>query len=187
MRKYHRWISTVFMVLAFYLAVTGSVLAIDELVDPATFAEPATGPPAPAPLPSADALVTMSATVVRAALAASPDATLHALRIQFDTRNAKVRGVVTLAGDAPRTLAFDAGTGAPLSLNAGEREDARSLNDLLQELHSGALVGRGAQWFILATGASFIVLSFTGIWMFFQLLNGRRKAGKRDWFWSARG
>lgn len=187
MRKYHRWIGTVFMVLAFYLAVTGSVLAIDEILDPGTFVESPAPPPAPAPLPAADALERMSATVVRAALAASPDLTLHALRVQLRSRDGQVQGVVTLAGDSPRTLAFNAETGAPVPLNPAQRGGTHSLNNLLQELHSGALVGRGAQWFILATGASFIVLSFTGIWMFFQLLHHRRKTGKPAWFWSARG
>ncbi|MGC3982165.1 MAG: PepSY-associated TM helix domain-containing protein [Steroidobacteraceae bacterium] len=207
MRKLHRWISTAGMVVLFYLVVTGTVLAVEEFFDPSSFAvrfaDAAAGPgnaqgmggQPVAKLPAAQ-LEAMTVTVLNAALAALPDTPVQALRINLQRQGEQVRGLVTVAGAQTRTLAFDALTGAVLPLPAGMQAgmaggmqagegggQSLSLNALLQRIHSGAIVGSVGQWLILATGCALIMLSVTGIWMFFQLLAARSKRGKKAWFW----
>lgn len=195
MRTIHRWISTIGMVTLFYLVVTGTVLAIDEFIQPATFAEPVTaagpGPGMRAPAPLAiDQVEAMTQTVLKAALAASPEAPVNAVRVRLQMQGDQPQGVVTLAGTTTRTLTFNALTGEPLTVanqpNPGGGGTGRepSLNGLLQAIHSGAIVGRGGQWVIILTGLGFVVLSFTGIWMYFQLRGARVKRGRQEWFWS---
>jgi uncharacterized iron-regulated membrane protein len=57
------------------------------------------------------------------------------------------------------------------------------LHNLLKELHTGSIIGLSGQWLDLLTGFSFIVLSITGIVMYFSLLKQRRKLGRRGLFW----
>jgi uncharacterized iron-regulated membrane protein len=57
------------------------------------------------------------------------------------------------------------------------------LHNLLKELHTGSIIGLSGQWLDLLTGLCFIVLTITGIVMYFSLLKQRRRIGRRGLFW----
>lgn len=57
------------------------------------------------------------------------------------------------------------------------------LHNLLKELHTGSIIGLSGQWLDLLTGIAFVVLTVTGIVMYFSLLRQRRKIGRRGLFW----
>ena len=57
------------------------------------------------------------------------------------------------------------------------------LHNLLKRLHTGEIVGLSGQFLDVATGVAFMVLSVTGIVMYFQMLLQRRDRGRPEWFW----
>lgn len=188
MRKYHRWFSSVGMILLAWLVITGTVLAFDEIIDLKEFETPVTPPQA---LPGAD-LERLASTTVRAALATryGDAAPVHAVRLQLHMVNGKPVGTVSFAGDGVSTVAFNADTGAVQALRTGgeRREGARErgplpLNAILQDLHSGAIVGPIGQWFIIATGLILTTLAVTGTWLYLQMWQARRKINRGNWFW----
>jgi uncharacterized iron-regulated membrane protein len=188
LRKYHRWFSSVGMILLTWLVISGTVLAFDEIIDREQWEAPIVAPPT---LPEAD-LERLASSTVRAALATRyGDATpLHAARLQLHIVNGKTVGTVSFAGDGVNTVAFDANTGTPLASRApgARREGARPLgslplNAILQDLHSGAIVGPVGQWFIIATGLTLTTLAVTGIWLYLQMWQARRKIKRGNWFW----
>lgn len=219
MRKIHRWISTVGMVVLFYLVVSGTLLAVDEFINRDVLEDlgPGAAQPGGAPtisaLPPADQLEAMTAVVLKAALANSAATSLSQLHVRLQMQGDQAQGIVTLGGADNRTLAFNATTGEAIAMptrtapggsggpsrpsdmgpgsgpgGAGAKADNRvgpgSLNGLFMELHTGQIAGRVGQWIIILTGACFVVLSFTGIWMYFQLRGARSKRGRKEWFWS---
>jgi len=121
-RKWHRWISSVCMLLLAWVSTTGALLAFDELSPP-----PGLGAPPP-----------QRGQVLSAQAQAEADETTKRLR----------------------------------------------LHNLLKALHTGSIIGLSGESLDLATGTAFIVLSATGIVMYFELLQARRRRGRKQWFWS---
>ncbi|MGC3981280.1 MAG: PepSY-associated TM helix domain-containing protein [Steroidobacteraceae bacterium] len=184
MRKFHRWISTVGMLFMTYLVITGTVLAVQEILGPRTFESM----PVPAPTLPADKIEQLAATTLQAALANNNGET-SGMRLQLRIKNGQTQGLVTFAGNDARTLLFNAETGELLPpekpvVRPGPRIGPKPLNAILQSLHSGEIVGVGTQWFIILVGIGLVILSITGIWMYFQLLSARRKRGRNELFWT---
>lgn len=236
MRKYHRWISTIGMVVIFYLSVTGLIVIASQIGNPEAtrplaeeygFDPPSgmasdanAGAPATTPLGDTTAVQQQLRTVIAAARAAAPEAQAAAVRVQLRMQDGQPQGIVTFtdAANVARTLAFNALTGEAI---AAPTEPAQGMGpggpgepgaggmgpegmaggpggegmggaprtgifllDNSQQLHSGAYYGRFAEWLILATGVALLTLSITGIWMFFDMVNRRRKQGRTGWFWT---
>jgi len=59
------------------------------------------------------------------------------------------------------------------------------LHNLLQDLHRGTIIGLPGHLLGLLAGISLSFLSITGIVMYFQLLQRRRKNGHHQFFWSS--
>lgn len=117
MRKFHRWIATLGMLLFLYVTITGTMLSITEYFS---------GP-------------TILAADGKAISGPSTEATPGA------------------------------GGGMPFVM-------------WLKELHSGSFVS-GGLWVDFFAGALLVVLSVTGIVMYFQMLSRRTKNGREGWFW----
>lgn len=195
MRKYHRWVSTAFVVFLFYLVVTGTATGIAQLLDPESAApippsavpgastlEPASAEPLPA-----DDVPEMVETIVESAVASLPDAQTATIRLQLRVIEGSARGIITIG---ELNAAFDAQTGeAAAVLRPGlmpplpEGYDHLPVATLLQEYHSGRMFGRIGEWVVLFTGFAVVLLSFTGIPMYLSLWNRRRRNGRRELFW----
>jgi hypothetical protein len=136
MRKYHRWISTVGMVVMLYIALTGLLVIASEIGDPETtkplaeeygFDPPGGMSAAKATLPGDPATwAQMARTVMNAARATAPDVQPTSVRVQLRMQNDQPQGVVSFtdASNAPKTLAFNALTGEamtvpPISMDMG--------------------------------------------------------------------
>jgi hypothetical protein len=203
-RKYHRWLSTIGMLLLAWVAVTGTVLTVDELLDQQSFAEPTIntvggdggglrGANSTAAGFSAEQLEPLLSTGLHAALSVETTVAPTAVRVQLRMRDGQPQAVVTIdaVDTVPTKLTFNAATGAqitnaPASLAGGGRGapgGPPSFNGLMQSLHGGSIAGKAGEWFILLTGAFFVVLSITGIWMYFQLRGARVKIRRSEWFW----
>jgi uncharacterized iron-regulated membrane protein len=187
MRNFHRWISTVGMVLLAWVALTGTILTIDELMDQQSFAE-STMPGAAETLTAnnsvalpRDQIATLLGNALHAALANNVNSATTAVRMQLQMVDGQPKVAVILD---EKTAVADAGMGpgGPEGPGGGGRGPP-SFNGLLQSLHGGSYVGAVGEWFILATGAFFVILSISGIWMYFQMRNARLKAKRDEWFW----
>ena len=195
MRKYHRWVSTAFVVFLFYLVVTGTATGIAQLLDPESAApippsavpgastlEPASAEPLPA-----DDVPEMVETIVESAVASLPDAQTATIRLQLRVIEGSARGIITIG---ELNAAFDAQTGEAAAVPRPglmpplpEGYDHLPVATLLQEYHSGRMFGRIGEWVMLFTGFAVVLLSFTGIPMYLSLWNRRRRNGRRELFW----
>ena len=120
MRRLHRWISIVAAVFLLNVAITGSLLAVDELKDRVfgispggPRAETAPRPQAPGLLPPNADLGAMINKVYAAAYAADPDDPITMIRLQV--QNGELEGLVQYNGENPNQLVFNSTTGALLS------------------------------------------------------------------------
>src|SRR5438105_1029931 len=119
MRKYHRWIMTVFGVLLLYWSVSGLILAVYDTTDPTqTWAMDGggTGPVGSGAtfpkLPEAD-FARLLNIATAAAQTAAPDAPITAVELRMvDNR---LQSLVTVTGARRGVLAFDAQSGTPLA------------------------------------------------------------------------
>lgn len=188
------------MLFLFYIVVTGTATSIAQLLDPDSTAPIRVGvPPGTpmgeeepgAPLRTAD-IRSMATTVVRAALASATDTEAASIRLQLRTIAGQPRGIVTIGeSDA----AFDARTGAPAPVPPAAparvppplpppgEERVLSLAEFIQELHSGHYYGRVGEWAMLITGFAIVILTITGLWMYWSLWMRRHRNGRRELFW----
>lgn len=149
----------------------------------------------------------MTRTVMGAVRNIVPEAQPTLVRLQLRMQDGQPQGIVTMneTGQPPRTLAFNALTGTAVAIPVeqtvagmgpppggmgaigmgagGPPRTGFFLIDNSQQLHSGAYYGRLAEWLILLTGVGLLALAITGIWMFFDMINRRRKQGRSGWFW----
>lgn len=213
MRNYHRWISVVCMVFLGWVALTGALLALDELTQPAQIlfgpdaANPsglpagssnaAPGADAESPL-SAAQIVPPLAALLRTALEKTGGVVPENTQVQLQLHSSRPLGVISWRGSAGRVLTVDATTGTTVSQvnnpalsQPGNPAGADAytlfrnrLHFFLKDLHSGAIVGLGGQLLDLLTGLAFIGLSVTGIMMYVDMLRARRRTGRTDLFWA---
>lgn len=117
-----------------------------------------------------------------AAARALPDAPVTSIELRV------VDGVpqaVVLAGASDaRALTFDARTGVQI----GDRPalsppEPQSTHDAIKDWHRGNIVGQTGVWINLLLGVCLLVLCLTGIWMYLQMLQRRRRQGRHGLFW----
>lgn len=189
MRKLHRWISAAAMIFIAYVAITGTVVAVNELINPASFGQGGGQGPAPEkivgpqePLPPKAEVEAMMLRALEIARRAEPNTPLTkavvALRIKDGVPVAKVT-----FGTGPKAavVTIDAQSGE--ILRRGEDDHGAGFNGLLQQIHSGALYGKVGMVLVILTGLCMTFLSISGIVMYFDLLGRRRKLDKRQLFW----
>ncbi len=206
MRRLHRWISIIAAVFLLNVAITGSLLAVDELKDRVFGISPGgpgaqTGPRPQAPeviAPSAD-LGAMINKVYAAAFAADPDDAITLIRLQL--QNGEPEGLVQYNGESPNQLVFNSTTGAlakygppgkppwvPQVLPARPGQPAvddgsRSYHQLLKHWHRGDFLGWDGRWMDIATGFSLLFLSLSALKIYADLLLSRRALRRKGLFW----
>jgi uncharacterized iron-regulated membrane protein len=189
------------MVLLAWVAATGTILTVDELFDQQAFATPGTRALLDGSKPllatTGDAqrdeaqLAAWVARSLRAAMAASPGVAPTTVHVQLRMREGVPIATVTLAENAA-SPAFSALNGERVAVVPGPvlnpalpegRRGPPSFNELMQSLHGGHIAGDVGAWLILLTGTLFIALSVTGIWIYVQMFNVRRRLRRTQWFW----
>jgi uncharacterized iron-regulated membrane protein len=96
---------------------------------------------------------------------------------------------VGLVQSADRLLRFDPETGAALpdSPKNPRTPPAPSLHQQVKQWHRLAALGNAMSWLNGLVGISLFVMIVTGLYLYFQLLRVRRRAGLNAVFWSSGG
>jgi len=186
MRKFHRWIMTVFVLLTTYWSVSGLTLAIYDLTDKnQTWAfdggghgpdnSDATTPRLPAPQ-----LATLLVESVKIARATDPGAPVMAAELRMN--GGVVEGLVDLGGAAPRELVIDTTTGRPVADTAPPTTYA-TLHSRIKDWHRGNIIGNTGVWLALATGVALLTLIVSGVIVYGTMLAARFRIGRRALFW----
>ena len=175
MRKYHRWISLVAALFLVVVGITGVVLQVQRLTggeeeqererEAATEVEAGSG-------------VDPSALLSRTLAAAQQRAPGQAFAsIELLPAGDEPRGVVILAGDHARRIVVDARDGDVVEDKPYEAES------LILRVHSGAILGEPGVFLGILWGLGLVGLSLTGIWVYLDLYQRRRKSGNGGLFW----
>lgn len=205
MRRFHRWIMTVFAVLVGYWVLSGLLLAIVDLTDSQRgWSNDGGGPGASTPkvvgglvVATANAISAtqvdeMTATTLQAARAA--DATDRIEALELSVPDGVPHGAVTFGDKARRRMVFNARTGQLIDGHAAPAppgdDPENSRHSLVKNWHRGS-VGAGdnasltpGNLLALAAGAALCLLTLTGIVMYVDLWRARRRAGRGGVFWS---
>ncbi len=186
MRKFHRWIMTVFVLLTTYWALSGLTLAIYDVTDKnQTWAfdgggSGAAGSNATTPrLPQAQ-LAGLLVASVKIARAADPGAPLTAAALRFE--NGEVQGVVDFAGGTPRELVVDPARGQILA-DTPPPAQLSDMHSRIKAWHRGNIIGNTGVWLALATGLALLCLIVTGSIVYGTMLAARWRIGRRALFW----
>jgi hypothetical protein len=196
MRNVHRWLMTVFVIILAYWVCSGLIMAIYDATDPTqvwaiegggagerlgdSFTK-AASIPAPQTLASG----------ISAALAAVGDMPVASVELRMVGTTARLQ-LAQASGERSTMRRFHADTGAPISADSDDGDaSARAAPNVvrrnnLKAWHRGNVAGLPGQFIGLLAGLTLIVLSVTGIFVYFQLWNARRRTGRRAFFWSLR-
>lgn len=195
MRTLHRWISIIAAVFLLNVSITGGWLAYDQLHERLYGFGPPPGmggPKAnvPTTLPGDDALKRALLGAYQAAHGLTSQA-ITAVRVSSGAPAAQAR--VTVNGDQPQYLVFDAATGTRLVLGPGGRgmgvwtpdayDGTHTWHQTLKRLHRGDILGFNGRWLDITAGLCLIFLCVSAIWMYLDLRGRRLASGRGDWFW----
>lgn len=181
-RKLHRWIGFGAAILFLYVAVTGVILQVQQLLGPEEQQK------------EAMAQITSSVTLGQTL---EPDASLERARQtvvqRFGSRPVnsidwQIKGPVQsftfhLGGPAPLRVHVEA---AQARITAVESDE----EDFFVRLHSGEIIGDGGKFLGLGWGLGLIFMIVTGFVVYLQLWRSRQKkertrgSGLGRWFWS---
>jgi hypothetical protein len=196
MRRIHRWSMTVFAVILSYWIGSGLIMAIYDATDRTqVWAIEGGGPGArliddtvlAAAIPPPYSL----ASGVSAAMAAVGDMPLASVDLRMVGSTARLE-FAEASGERATMRRFYADTGAPMTAFTADGDpDARAAPNVtrrnnLKAWHRGNIAGFAGQFVGLFAGLALIVLSITGIFVYFNMWNARRRAGKRGFFWSSK-
>lgn len=185
MRKYHRWVMTVFGILLLYWSLSGLTLAIYDTTDPSqTWAMDGggTGPVGSGAtypqLPEAD-FARLLNIAAAAANAQAPGAPITAMELR--SAGGRLQSLVTVTGAHAGVLAFDALSGAPLSNGGASRG---SLHNQLKNWHRGNIVGIAGVLLAIVTGCALLFLIVSGLVVYFLMWKARSRTGRQRLFWA---
>lgn len=187
MRKYHRWVMTVIIVLLSYWAVTGITLESFDMWDPGHDWTVDSGEHFDAMMVSR-----RSPPMADAAFAPALNDGLQTMR-RFAPAAPVTSVALTMANGAPRALfgvpgagtgqiAVDTGTAAA-SFVALPSFPAKTTHETIKTLHRGNVLGVWGIFLALASGVSLMFLTITGVWLYFDMMARRSRAGRRGFFW----
>ncbi len=187
----HRAISVI--AAAFLVAVTlsGSWLAVESLIFgyrmTAAAAQPRRAPPeALSPLKEADLPAMLRATLA-AYGKAMPDAAPRVVQLRI--YNGMPQGGVVSGGAVARQWVFDTRTGKlvhsdELSFYPKGFPFGWQAHQMAKSVHRGDVIGMPGRVMDLIAGLSMLYLSASGIVMYGDLWNRRRRAGRKGLFWA---
>ena len=189
-RRSHRWISIVSAVLVLNIAITGTILAYGE-IQLQVFIKYHIGAapyPRPTPLPPVsdgklpDDVQLMLQTTYNSAHTVEPDGSITSIEIV--SRNGTPVGLVTLGGQTPKTLAFNAETGFPVqdwatgNMQVGNGYFA-DWHQILKRFHRGDIIGSfNGRYIQIATGCALLYLVFSGFLSYFDMRRYRNASRK---------
>jgi len=191
LRRIHRWVTTLAVILLAYVSVTGCLLGLDSVkiwYDGGYPGAPkpthrAPGPPGGLITPL-DNTAEARALLVRALNLAGPDAALSSISLR-----ALPGAVVGVAIDAQGlTHAFDIATGAPADRALAARVPPllnanMTRHQLLKDLHNGNILGLSGRAFDILTGLALLTVCLSGLGMYVQIYLSRIKQGRSNPFW----
>jgi len=194
LRRWHRWTATAAAVLLGWVAITGTVLAIEFYLG------------APRPHNSADAATAIAgafearlseAVASAAGTLDTPAETVsiaeyqkpagdNAYEVQLDVHAAEAGlagdAVVLFRDHAPATFEIRSGRATPgpaaPTAPAGPTPAQLRRHNLLIALHTGTIVGLPGRLLDVVAGISLVFLSLSGLWMYVDMYQQRRLAGR---------
>jgi hypothetical protein len=202
MRRLHRWFSVAASVFILYVAVTGVMMAIDNVygsvylsIHGISFPKDSQGPP-----PGLDELFSAGkGSVADADLAPMLSVTLAAARQLAPTappprviRLRSYAGIpqgVIVTGDASAVqLVFNTRTGKRAGLYEPGYPKTPfpfqwGAHELWKQMHRGDIFGLPGRWIDLLSGLGILFLSISGIVMYLQMHSARARIGRRGVFW----
>jgi uncharacterized iron-regulated membrane protein len=209
MRSLHRWLTTLFVVVLLFLALTGLAIQVDDLMAIAGLGphpdremaginggaesmDPnyiALGPGIPRPDQAQTPISSDSTGPVAVALAAlrreAPGAAVNA--VEWRALNGVPVFSFSFAGNRP-SLDVDAITGAGIAVPRDPAAGSgQSFHDLVKAFHNGTVLAAPGIWLIFCTGLSLLVLSCSGLWVYTKMWLQRRELGRGGLFWRASG
>jgi uncharacterized iron-regulated membrane protein len=193
-RRLHRYVSIVAAIFLLNKAITGTILGWGEIQVQLALHHMLPFPyPRPTPMPpfsegriEGDLLRGLQ-TSYDAARAAIPGAAIVA--IELVRRDDKAKGLVTIGGGPPKTLAFDILTGTPVydSARRGVQIGNAYFADwhqILKRMHRGDIIGRFAgRYGDIACGLALFYLVSSGFFLFVQMRRIRAQNGQAGLFW----
>jgi uncharacterized iron-regulated membrane protein len=193
-RRFHRSIAIVAAIFLLNKAVTGTILGWGEIQVQLAIHHLLPFPyPMPTPMPpfsesrlTGDILRGLQ-TSYDAAQAALPGAPIVA--IQLVRRDGKAKGLVTIGGGEPQTLAFDMLSGTPVddSSRRGVQVGNAYFADwhqILKRMHRGDIIGRFAgRYGDIACGLALLYLVSSGFILYLQMRKIRTRNGQSGLFW----
>ncbi len=193
-RSWHRGVAIIAAIFVLNKVVTGTILAWGEIqvqlalhhVLPFPYPRPTPLPPYAEERLTGDPLQGLK-TSYDAAKAAAPGVPIVA--VQLVGRDHLSKGLVTLGGDQPRTLAFDMHTGAPVddwALRGVQRGNGyfADWHQVLKRMHRGDIIGHfGGRYGDITVGLSLLYLVGSGSVLYVQMLRRRKSVGQSGLFW----
>ena len=191
LRRIHRWVTTLAVILLAYVSVTGCLLGLDSVkiwYDGGYPGAPkparrAPGPPGGLVTPLDDT-ARAQALLARVLSLAGPDAALGSISLR--ALPGRVVGVTTDVHGITR--AFDTADGAaadpalaasvPPLLNAN-----MARHQLLKDLHNGNILGLEGRAFDILTGLALLTVCLSALGMYVQIYLSRIRLGRLNPFW----
>jgi uncharacterized iron-regulated membrane protein len=174
MRRFHRWFGFPLIVFLIAVTVTGIYLQAAEIIAADGSSDQ---PRLERSAPDDAAIQTDVAQALAIARQARPDFPVQKVEVSYrgDAREA----VVSTNQRIGPTVTVDLVSGTASYVE----RPPRNLRTVFILLHSGKYFGMAGLVIIMLAGVVLLVLSFTGIWVYADMWNRRRKAGRTAWFW----
>jgi uncharacterized iron-regulated membrane protein len=194
-RTLHRWGAIVASVFIMAIALSGLWLAVESLVFGYYLAahlpkagQPMVRQPAATPLEDLQ-LPAMLSTTLRAYESSSfADQPLKVLRLRI---YGGMRQGVLIAGlgEDTQQVVFNASTGVRAGLTEPGYPPTGfpfgwQAHQIAKQIHRGSYIGLSGRWMDLFGGLSLIYLSLSGIVMYFDMWNRRRRSGRSALLWT---
>lgn len=178
LRTYHRWFAILGGIFLAFVALTGVALQLDLWITgtPPPGAERHDVAPPHRAMPDRADVARMTDTVF-SAMAKRKDVSVE--RIEFNFAGPAPVAIIGSANPFGSAIRIDPRTGAELPI---EKVDA-GWHGILQDLHAGYFFSWPGRILSVLLGIGLLILSVTGLKVYFDIYLRRRKAGKKNPFW----
>ena len=193
-RTLHRWSSIVASLFILVIALSGTWLAVESLIFGYYLSAHLPKPGQPFvrqsgvnPLPDAQ-LPRMLSTTLAAYKSSLVDQPLKVLRLRV--YGGMPQGVIIAGlGDDTQQVVFNAATGRRASLTEPGYPPTGfpfgwQAHQIAKQVHRGSYIGLSGRWMDLFGGVAIIYLSVSGVVMYVDMWNRRRRSGRRALLWT---
>ena len=193
-RTLHRWLSIVASLFILVIALSGTWLAVESLIFGYYLSAHLPKPGQPFvrqsgvnPLPDAQ-LPAMLSTTLAAYKSSRVDQPLKVVRLRV--YGGMRQGVIIAgSGDDTQQVVFNAATGRKASLTEPGYPPTGfpfgwQAHQIAKQVHRGSYIGLSGRWMDLFGGAAIIYLSVSGVVMYVDMWDRRRRSGRRALLWT---